>query len=207
MLHRYRAASVAPVANRVSRNGWLARDRSAPRRITSGLPQVIATVRCGRFLGGGHEARCPRHSGGLAGARWCGASRKTGTRGRKAGHMNRGDLTHLIDGDLEAVVLGTILQAGEPAFREVEFLTVDDFGIEKHRIVFCAIRELSAEVNPTIDAVAHRLIETAKLDAIGGLNGLVDIDEKGMGGIRLKGFARSLRRMAIDRRAYQLNDK
>lgn len=121
--------------------------------------------------------------------------------------MSRGDLAHLIDGELEAVVLGTILQTGEPAYREVEFLTVDDFAIEKHRIIFGAMRQLSVEVHPTIDAVSHRLIETGKLDAIGGLTGLIEIDEKGIPGIRLKGFGRSLRRKATDRRAYRLQEK
>jgi replicative DNA helicase len=121
--------------------------------------------------------------------------------------VSRGDLAHLICCELEAVVLGTILQTGEPAYREVEFLTADDFAIEKHRIIFGAMRQLSAEVHPTIDAVSHCLIETGKLDAIGGLTGLVEIDEKGIPGIRLKGFGQSLRRKATDRRAYRLQEK
>ena len=117
------------------------------------------------------------------------------------------DLANLIDPELEAVVLGTILQSGEPAYREVDFLTVDDFAVEKHRIVFAAMRNLSADVHPTIDAVAHRLLETEKLPAIDGLPGLIDLDAKGIEGIRLKGFGQSLRRMATDRRAYRLNEK
>lgn len=117
------------------------------------------------------------------------------------------DLSHLIDAQLEGVVLGTILRAGEPAFREVEFLAVDDFAVERHRIVFSAIRDLSSEIHPTIDAVAHHLIERGKLDAIGGLSGLIELDEQGIDGIRLKGFGRTLRRLATDRRAYRLGEK
>src|SRR5262249_41159029 len=85
---------------------------------------------------------------------------------------------NLIDAELESLVLGTILQTGEPAYREVQFLTVDDFAVEKHRLVFSAISSLAPEVNPTIDAVAERLRETGTLDAVDGLSGLVDIDSR-----------------------------
>jgi replicative DNA helicase len=114
---------------------------------------------------------------------------------------------HLIDAELEAFVLGSILKSGERAFSEVQFLTLDDFAIEKHRIVFAAIRELAAEVHPGIDAIANRLIEIRKLDAIGGLAGLVELDERGISTDRLKGFGQSLRRKAVDRRACRLQAK
>ncbi len=115
------------------------------------------------------------------------------------------DARNLID--TEALVLGTILQGGEPAFREVAFLTADDFGVEKHRIVFGAITGLVSEVHPTIDAVAEKLRERDKLDAVGGLSGLVDLDQCAIPGTRLAGFARILRRLAVDRRAYLLSQR
>jgi len=117
------------------------------------------------------------------------------------------DLRNLVRADLEELVLATILRAGDPAYREVDFLTTDDFAIEKHRVIFGAMTQLAPEVHPTIDAVAHRLIETGKLDAIGGLTGLVELDEKAIDGIRLKGFGCTLRSLATDRRAYRLNEK
>jgi replicative DNA helicase len=117
------------------------------------------------------------------------------------------DLLHLIDGEMEAVVLGTILNSGEPAYREVSFLLPDDFAIEKHRLIWGAISHLAGEVHPTIDAVAERLSQVGKLEAAGGLTSLVDVDQRGIPGLRLAGFARGLRKKAIDRRACRLNAK
>jgi replicative DNA helicase len=117
------------------------------------------------------------------------------------------DLHHMIDSETEAMVIGTILRAGEPALGEVDFLTPEDFSIETHRIIFHVILDLAPEVRPTIDAVAHRLAEKGKITAVGGFSGLVDIDAKGIEGIRLHGFGRTLRRLATDRRAYRLHEK
>jgi len=117
------------------------------------------------------------------------------------------DLLHLVDGDMEAVILGTILNSGEPAHREVSFLTLDDFAIDKHRLVWRAINQLASDVHPTIDAVAERLSEAGKIDSVGGLSGLVDLDQRGIPGLRLAGFARSLQSKTADRRACRLNAK
>ena len=117
------------------------------------------------------------------------------------------DLLGLIDAETEALVLGTILQNGEPAFSQVEFLEVEDFGVEIHRVVFRAIKAIAADVHPTVDAVADHLIQAGKLESVGGLIGLVDLDAKGVSGMQLAGFAHSLRRKAIDRRACQLHAK
>jgi replicative DNA helicase len=87
----------------------------------------------------------------------------------------------------------------------VDFLMPEDFGVEKHRLIFSIIIELATQ--PTIDAVTDRLMELGKLDSVGGLAGLVDLDSKAIGGVRLKGFGRSLRRKAIDRRAQKLQQK
>jgi replicative DNA helicase len=114
------------------------------------------------------------------------------------------DLRHLMDAEVEMIVNGTILRSGQRAKDEVDFLTTDDFASEKGKIVFSAI---CAEASPTIDAVARRLMATDQLYSIGGLTGLIEIDEKGIEGIRLKGFGQTLRRLATDRRAYRLNQK
>jgi replicative DNA helicase len=127
--------------------------------------------------------------------------------GRDEGSHDASDLLHLVDGEMEAVILGTILNAGEPAHREAAFLTADDFAIEKHRLIWSAITRIGADVHPTIDAVAERLDEDGKLEAAGGLSGLVDVDQRGIPGLRLAGFARSLQTKAAERRAFKVISK
>jgi replicative DNA helicase len=117
------------------------------------------------------------------------------------------ELLGLIDAETEAFVIGTILQGGDPAFRQAEFLDVDDFGVKIHRVVFRAIKALAIEVHPTIDAVADHLSQAGKLDSVGGLSGLVDLDAKGVSGMPIAGFGQTLRRKSIDRRAHRLNAK
>ena len=46
-----------------------------------------------------------------------------------------------------------------------------------------------------------------KLEAVGGMARLVDLDAKGISGINIAGFGRSLRNMATGRRAYRLISK
>lgn len=104
------------------------------------------------------------------------------------------ELLGLIDAETEAFVIGTILQGGDPAFRQAEFLDVDDFGVKIHRVVFRAIKALAIEVHPTIDAVADHLSQAGKLDSVGGLSGLVDLDAKGVSGMPIAGFGQTLRR-------------
>ena len=71
-------------------------------------------------------------------------------------------LLHLVNGDLERRVLGTILSVGEPAYREVaSLLTVDDFAIEKHKMIFGAIIA-SLRVASTLNAVVHALTENGQ---------------------------------------------
>ncbi len=90
------------------------------------------------------------------------------------------DARRLIDGEMEALIIGNILQSGESAYREVAFLTADDFGVERHnKRVFQTIIELASEVDPTVDAVAEQLTSEGKIDAVGGLAGLLDIHAKG----------------------------
>jgi hypothetical protein len=118
-----------------------------------------------------------------------------------------GDLLSLIDAELEALVIGTILRDGEPASGQVDFLEPDDFGVDIHRTIFRTIREIAPEVEPTIDAVTYRLIERGKLEAIGGMAGIVDLDAKGISGFNIAGFGRILRNKAIGRSAYRLSSK
>ena len=62
----------------------------------------------------------------------------------------RGSLS-LIDAELEALVIGTILRDGESAYGQVDFLEPDDFGVDIHRTIFRTIGEIAPEVEPTIE--------------------------------------------------------
>src|SRR5579863_1609244 len=99
------------------------------------------------------------------------------------------ELLHLVDGPIEGLINGTILRSGEPAYREVSFLRPDDFGIETNRIIFATIQDLADEINPTLQAVAHRLLELEKLEAVGGFGGLMDIEGQAIPGLNLTSFA------------------
>jgi hypothetical protein len=127
-------------------------------------------------------------------------------RGR-AGVSRMSELLRMFDSELEAVVLGTILQDGEPAYRQVAFLEPDDFAEQKHKVVFTAITGLAAEIDPTVGEVAHMLRDQDRLSSVDGLAGLMSIEQRGISGVPLAGFAKSLRRMAIDRRACRLSAK
>ena len=59
----------------------------------------------------------------------------------------KGDLLHLVDCGIEAVLLGTVLRTGDFAFQEISFLNVEDFGLEKHRLIFQIIRDLAPEAS------------------------------------------------------------
>jgi hypothetical protein len=104
--------------------------------------------------------------------------------------VTKSDLLHMVDTDTEALVLGTVLRTGESAFREISFLSVDDFSVEKHRLIFRTMRDLASEVHPTIDAVSLRLQEMGEIGAVGGFTGLTDLDAAGIRGMPLSGFAR-----------------
>ena len=118
------------------------------------------------------------------------------------------NLLHLVNGDLERRVLGTILGVGEPAYREVaSLLTVDDFAIEKHKIIFGAISRIAPELDPTLNAVVHALMENGQLDAVDGISGLLDIDQAALPGAGLAVHAKTLRAKANGRRAWKLANK
>ena len=61
------------------------------------------------------------------------------------------DLSHLIDSPVEAMVIGTVMTEGEPAYGQVRFLSAADFGVERHRIAWRAIVAVADEVHPTLD--------------------------------------------------------
>jgi hypothetical protein len=72
------------------------------------------------------------------------------------GHPAENDLGHLIDAPVEALIIGTVLSEGEPAYRQVRFLEVDDFGVERHRVVWRHIIQVADEVHPTMDEIYHQ---------------------------------------------------
>jgi replicative DNA helicase len=125
---------------------------------------------------------------------------------RKTRHTQQPEqgLGHLFDTQTEALILGGILTGGEPVLRTVSFLSLDDFSLERHRIIFRAITDIALDVEPTLDAVAHRLIETERLEAADGLSALVDIHAHAIPDIGLVSFAVKLQRQTRDRRAFKL---
>lgn len=115
------------------------------------------------------------------------------------------DMHHLIDTELEAAVIGAILADGEPAYRAVQsLLSVDDFAVERHRIVYRSIVRVGEEVEPNVNAVANDLIETEKLAAVEGLAGLMDLHGKAMPLVGLEALAKTLRTKSKSRRALTL---
>jgi hypothetical protein len=119
----------------------------------------------------------------------------------------RQGLGHLFDTETEALILGGILAGGEPVYRTVSFLTVDDFTLERHRIIFRAVTEIALEVHPDLTGVAQHLDATGRLEAAGGLSALVDIHGKAIRDLRLTHFGTKLREKALDRRAFKLSEK
>jgi hypothetical protein len=117
------------------------------------------------------------------------------------------DVMHMIDAQTEALILGSILSGGEAALRDVSFLSVDDFAVERHRTVFRAITDIASEVDPVLSAVYFRLDEIGKAHVVGGLTGLVDIEARAIPGIALERFAVKLREKTRDRRAWKLSAK
>ena len=107
--------------------------------------------------------------------------------------MQQRDLLHLIDADLERRLLGGILSAGERAYREASLLNPDDFGVEQHRIIFGVMQRIAPEVDPTLNAVIHALGEIGKLDSVGGITALLDIDQAALPGDGLAVHAKTLR--------------
>ena len=99
-------------------------------------------------------------------------------------------LKHFFDTPSEALILGGILSGEESVLRTVAFLSIDDFTLERHRIIFQAITDIALEVEPTLDAVAHRLDEAGRLEAAGGLTALVDIHGQAIPGLGLTPFGR-----------------
>ena len=77
----------------------------------------------------------------------------------------------------------------------------EDFALEKHRLIFAAMRRIGDEVSPGAEAVAQVLIESNKLAAVDGLAGLLDLHARAIPGIGLEGFARKLLEKSRARRA------
>lgn len=116
-------------------------------------------------------------------------------------------LSRFLDPETEALILGGILAGGEPVYRTVSFLTVDDFTLERHQIIFRAIAQIALEVHPDLTGVAYHLDATGRLDAVGGLSALADIHAKAIPDLGLSHFGSKLRRKTLDRRAFKLSEK
>jgi hypothetical protein len=117
-------------------------------------------------------------------------------------------LPNLIDSELEAAVIGTILEVGEPAFREVQsLLNADDFAVERHRVIYRAISKIGADTDPEVNAVAHELIETGKLGSVDGLSGLMDLHARALPFVGLGALAKTLRGKSNARRALTIANK
>src|SRR5262245_29399271 len=115
------------------------------------------------------------------------------------------DLAHLIDGPIEAMLIGTILSDGESAYRQVRFLSPEDFGLERHRIAWREITALADEVHPTLDEIYHRVSSSGRLDSVGGLEYLLELHRHAIPGSPLEGFARTIRAKSIQRHVWTLN--
>jgi KaiC/GvpD/RAD55 family RecA-like ATPase len=111
------------------------------------------------------------------------------------------DLRHLYDLEVEALILGGILRAGDRALEQVRYLSPDDFTLQANRTIFSAILELEGEIGIGLDSVAHRLDETGQLEGVGGLAMLVDLDQRAIPGLSLQHFADKLRAKARGREA------
>ena len=118
-----------------------------------------------------------------------------------------GDLRNFVDADVESIVLAGILSGGEDAYSQVQHLTADDFALEKHRLIYSAVQQIADEINPGLDSVLQRLRETGKLEAVGNLTGLIDVHRQAIPGMRLDGFAKSLRTKSVDRQACRIAAK
>jgi hypothetical protein len=98
------------------------------------------------------------------------------------------------------------LHDGERAYRQVSLLAPEDFALQKHRVIFAAMRRIGDEVSPGAEAVAQALIESHKLVSVDGLAGLLDLHAKAIPGIHLEGFARKLREKSEARRALAITN-
>ena len=121
--------------------------------------------------------------------------------------QHRQDALHLIDAQTEGLVLGGILFGGERVLRDVSFLSVDDFAVDRHRIIFKAISDIALEVDLSLTAVCVQLDEAGKLKAAGGVSALMDIHSQAIPALSLQHFALKLRALARDRRAWRLGEK
>ena len=104
----------------------------------------------------------------------------------------------VIDGHLEAVVIGTALRAGA----DVPHLEVGHFAIERHRQVWTSLLRVRRAGQVDLEGVSLDLIERGKLESIGGLTALVELDEQAIPGLPLDSFrfAEQLRNKATQRR-------
>ena len=117
---------------------------------------------------------------------------------------------HLISADWEAVVIANSWREipGEP-YRETSLaLSTEDFAVEVHRRVWRVMAEISGDGRyPRMDVVADELDRQGKLDTVGGLTGIVNLDGRAIPGMNLDGVCKLLKRKSIDRRRFDLSEK
>ncbi|MEO8099812.1 MAG: AAA family ATPase [Acidobacteriota bacterium] len=115
------------------------------------------------------------------------------------------DPHNLFDLDTERVVIGTVLIDGYESYDSISgVLTSDNFGIRAHQTVWSSIQRLASETYIGMDSVAHDLDERGQLNSIGGLPALMDLHTSGISGLRLSGFAETLRKKGRRRRQLAL---
>ena len=111
----------------------------------------------------------------------------------------------MVDTDIEAMVLGTVLRTGDSACREISFLSVDDFGLEKHRLVFRTMSDLCFGSSPHNRRSVLPPARNRK-DRIRRRVHWPDGSPCGRNqGMPLPRFAQRLRALAIDRKTWRLN--
>jgi replicative DNA helicase len=116
----------------------------------------------------------------------------------------------LIDAEAEPIVLGTILREGAAAFHAVAEtgLTAEGFGIGKHAYIYRVAGELvAAGREPSIGEMADELRIRGEIGQVDGISGLLALEEKSKAirGRLVIGFAQTVRRNALHRRAHGLH--
>jgi replicative DNA helicase len=110
----------------------------------------------------------------------------------------------LIDFEAEQIVLGTILREGTAAYHAVAEtgLVPEHFGIGKHALLFWLAGHLAADARePVLGEMADELGLRRQLEQVDGVSGLIALEEKALRGRLMVGFARTVRRKAMHRRA------
>lgn len=104
--------------------------------------------------------------------------------------------------EVERLVLGVIETDPEAASHCLEILEVDDFSVQKHRLIFAAAKHL-ADAGEQIDRVtlARALIARGQLEAVDGIGYLTELDTDLPRIYGLENYLRTLRHKSVLRKA------